>query len=83
MYLASHLRQPVLFCPGSLRCLVAARASRTLYFRRIETNLYDCVKGGPEEQQQKGPSTVNNALFVGSTADLTKLLKNGVPKEDK
>ena len=36
-----------------------------------------------EEQQQKGPSTVNNALFVGSTADLTKLLKNGVPKEDK
>ena len=35
------------------------------------------------EQQQKGPSTVNNALFVGSTADLTKLLKNGVPKEDK
>ena len=31
----------------------------------------------------KGPSTVNNALFVGSTAELGKLLKNGVPKEDK
>ena len=41
------------------------------------------LKDVNEEQQQKGPSTVNNALFVGSTAALTKLLKNGVPKEDK
>ena len=41
------------------------------------------LKDVNEEQQQKGPSTVNNAWFVGSTADLTKLLKNGVPKEDK
>ena len=41
------------------------------------------LKDVNEEQQQKGPNTVNNALFVGSTADLTKLLKNGVPKEDK
>ena len=41
------------------------------------------LKDVNEEQQQKGPSTGNNALFVGSTADLTKLLKNGVPKEDK
>ena len=41
------------------------------------------LKDVNEEQQQKGPSTVNNALFVGATADLTKLLKNGVPKEDK
>ena len=41
------------------------------------------LKDVNEEQQEKGPSTVNNALFVGSTADLTKLLKNGVPKEDK
>ena len=41
------------------------------------------LKDVNEEQQQKGPSTVNNDLFVGSTADLTKLLKNGVPKEDK
>ena len=41
------------------------------------------LKDVNEEQQQKGPSTVNNALFIGSTADLTKLLKNGVPKEDK
>lgn len=28
-----------------------------------------------EEPKSKGPSTVNNALFVGSTADLQKLLK--------
>ena len=36
-----------------------------------------------EDSPTKGPSTVNNALFVGSTAELAKLLKNGVPKEDK
>jgi len=28
-----------------------------------------------EEKVGKGPTTVNNALFVGSTADLAKLLK--------
>jgi hypothetical protein len=28
-----------------------------------------------EEEKQKGPTTVNNALFVGSTADLAKFLK--------
>ena len=28
-----------------------------------------------EEESQKGPSTVNNALFVGSTADLAKMIK--------
>ena len=47
------------------------------------TDLQKKLKDVNEEQQQKGPSTVNNALFVGSTADLTKLLKNGVPKVDK
>ena len=36
-----------------------------------------------EESVKKGPNTVNNALFVGSTAELAKLLKNGVPKESK
>ena len=41
------------------------------------------LKDVNEEQQQKGPSTVNNALFVGSTSELAKLLKNGVPQEDK
>lgn len=34
------------------------------------------------EEKQKGPSTVNNALFVGSTAELAKMLKSGL-KEDK
>ena len=28
------------------------------------------------EEEKKGPTTVNNALFVGSTADLAKLIKN-------
>jgi len=33
------------------------------------------LKDIEEEKQSKGPTTVNNALFVGSTADLAKLLK--------
>ena len=33
------------------------------------------LKDVNEEQENKGPTTVNNALFVGSTADLQKLLK--------
>ena len=41
------------------------------------------LKDVNEEQQSKGPNTVNNALFVGSTAELAKLLKTGLPKEDK
>ena len=41
------------------------------------------LKDVEEETQHKGPSTVNNALFVGSTAELGKLLKNGIPQEDK
>ena len=32
------------------------------------------LKDVNEEQETKGPTTVNNALFVGSTADLQKLL---------
>ena len=36
-----------------------------------------------EESSKKGPSTVNNALFVGSTADLAKLLKNGAKEPSK
>lgn len=34
------------------------------------------LKDVEEESTTKGPSTVNNALFVGSTADLAKLLKS-------
>ena len=41
------------------------------------------VKEVNEEEKSKGPSTVNNALFVGSTAELQKLLKNGLPKDSK
>ena len=41
------------------------------------------LKDVEEESQTKGPSTVNNALFVGSTAELQKLLKSGLPKETK
>ena len=41
------------------------------------------LKDVEEETKQKGPSTVNNALFVGSTAELQKLLKSGLPKESK
>ena len=41
------------------------------------------LKDVEEETQQKGPSTVNNALFVGSTAELQKMLKAQLPKESK
>ena len=41
------------------------------------------LKDVEEDTQSKGPSTVNNALFVGSTAELQKLLKNGLPKDSK
>ena len=33
-------------------------------------------------EEKKGPSTVNNALFVGSTAELQKLLKNGINEDN-
>ena len=41
------------------------------------------LKDVEEESPQKGPSTVNNALFVGSTAELAKLLKNGAKQQNK
>lgn len=31
-----------------------------------------------KEEDIKGPSTVNNSVFIGSTADLQKLLKQGL-----
>jgi hypothetical protein len=37
------------------------------------------LKDVEEEKVSKGPTTVNNALFVGSTAELQKLLKNNNP----
>ena len=41
------------------------------------------LKDVNEEQQSKGPNTVNNALFVGSTAELQKLLKSGLKDTSK
>lgn len=41
------------------------------------------LKDVEEESTTKGPSTVNNALFVGSTADLAKLLKSKDINPDK
>ena len=35
------------------------------------------VKDVNKEEEAKSPTTVNNALFVGSTAELQKLLKKG------
>ena len=34
------------------------------------------LKDVEEEKASKGPSTVNNSLFVGSTAELAKMLKS-------
>ena len=37
-----------------------------------------------DEEKSKGPSTVtNNAVFVGSTSDLSKMLKDGILNNDK
>ena len=36
-----------------------------------------------DEQKVKGPTNVTNALFVGSTAELSKLLKSNLTEEDK
>ena len=41
------------------------------------------LKDVNEESPTKGPNTVNNALFVGSTAELQKLLKTGLKDKDK
>ena len=41
------------------------------------------VKDVNKEEEAKSPTTVNNALFVGSTAELAKLLKNGVKEQNK
>ena len=41
-------------------------------------DLQSKMKDLNKEDKAKGPSTVNNALFVGSTSELSKLLKNGV-----
>lgn len=41
------------------------------------------LKEVEEEKQIKGPSTVNNALFVGSTAELAKMLKSNLKDKNE
>jgi|TARA_Y100000287_G_scaffold41397_1_gene31971 hypothetical protein len=41
------------------------------------------LKDVEEEKQSRGPSNVTNALFVGSTAELAKLLKSERKENDK
>lgn len=41
------------------------------------------LKDVEEEKVSRGPTNVTNALFVGSTAELSKLLKNGLNVENK
>jgi len=41
------------------------------------------LKDVEEDKQIRGPSTVNNALFVGSTAELAKMLKDGLKEDPK
>jgi hypothetical protein len=40
------------------------------------------LKDIEEEKVPKGPTTVNNALFVGSTAELQKFLKRQTENEN-
>jgi len=40
------------------------------------------LKDLEKEEQPKGPQNVTNALFVGSTAELQKLLKQGLTNKD-
>ncbi len=41
------------------------------------------LKDVNEEKESKGPTTVNNALFVGSTAELSKLLKSNKADQEE
>ena len=41
------------------------------------------LKDVEEDKQIRGPSSVNNALFVGSTAELAKMLKDGLKEDPK
>ncbi len=46
-------------------------------------DLQQKMKKLKEEEPSKGPKNVtNNTMFIGSTADLQKLLKNGIPTID-
>ena len=45
-------------------------------------DLQQKLKDVNEEKEKKGPNNVTNALFVGSTADLAKLIKQQATKSD-
>lgn len=45
-------------------------------------NLQKVLKDVEEEKSMKGPTNVTNALFVGSTAELAKLLKQQKDEEE-
>ena len=45
-------------------------------------DLQQKLKDVNEEKEKKGPNNVTNALFVGSTADLAKLIKQQDKKSD-
>ena len=45
-------------------------------------DLQQKLKDVNEEKEKKGPNNVTNALFVGSTADLAKLIKQQNVKSD-
>jgi hypothetical protein len=45
-------------------------------------DLQQKLKNVNEEKESKGPNNVTNALFVGSTADLAKLIKQQDKKSD-
>jgi len=44
-------------------------------------DLQQKMKDLNKEEKSSSPTTVNNALFVGSTAELQKILKEGFKKE--
>ena len=47
----------------------------------MQTILFIQQKLKEVEEEVKGPTNVTNALFVGSTADLTKMIKDAQKKD--
>lgn len=58
---------------------VAATIINTL--AAANKDLLEITKKKKELQGEKSPTTINNNLFVGSTTELQKLLKDNGPKE--
>ena len=62
---------------------VAGQLIKVSQMRLINSWIAEKLKDVNKEEEAKGPSTVNNALFVGSTSELSKILKSGLNKENK